>query len=147
MFPLPLVVGLGDSPLLRAFLAGMHGLALVSRWLASLPLAFQDGGSVLLLLSVWHHRKPARAVTLRCHLDGKLERRQNSGAQTDWQIMVLLGPLIRLPGLILLSFQLPNTKRMSYLCIAADALPQEDFRRLRVWVKWQSDRVPDVIDI
>ena len=131
MFPLPLIVHVGDSRALRALLLGLHVLAGTAVWLAKLPSALQVGMTIVLLVSLWRYVKPQAALTLRCHQDGKLEQHTEAG----WVTLQPNGAAVLMPGLILQRHQLAANTRPKALLITADALAAEDWRRLNVWFR------------
>lgn len=115
-----------------AALSGLHLLAVSALWLAALPVDLQVPGTAAMLLSLWHHRRPRAPRVLRCHNDGKLETRTGD----DWVVLSLEKPLVSLPWLTVIRYRQPPAKRPATLVIAPGALPAEDFRRLRVWLRW-----------
>ena len=139
MFPLPLIVQVGDSPALRALLIGLHLLAVTAVWLAKLPwesqIELQVGVSILLLASLWRYAKPRASLTLRCHQDGKLEQQTKDG----WETLQMDGVAVLLPGLILQRHKVAAKMRPKVLLITADALAAEDWRRLNVWFRLLSN--------
>ena len=134
MFPLPLVVTVGPQRLLGTALTGLHGLAVAALWLAQLPISLQGACTVALLLSLWHYCKPRAPLGLRCHKDGKLEMKSGGG----WILLTLEAPPVLLPWLTVLRYRQSAEKLPDSLVITPDALPAEDFRRLRVWLRWLS---------
>jgi len=135
MFPLPLIVQVGDSPALRALLIGLHLLAVTAVWLAKLPwesqIELQVGVSILLLASLWRYAKPRASLRLRCHQDGKLEQQTKDG----WETLQMDGVAVLLPGLILHRHKVAAKMRPKALLITADGLAAEDWRRLNVWFR------------
>lgn len=132
MFPLPLRVTLNPSRQLRLWLAGLHLVAGIALWLAELPFLWQLTGTALLAVSLTHYRRPGAPVTLRGKPDGILEIQREG----DWEPIELLPDSLVLPALTVLRYRVPIERRVRTVVILADSLPGEDFRRLRVWVRW-----------
>jgi hypothetical protein len=132
MFPLPLNVTLEPSRQLRWGLVGLHLLAGAALWLADLPLAGQGAGTGVLALSLVRHLRPQQTLTLRCGRRGELALRQGE----TWQPLARFEAPLVLPGLALLRYQAGADKGAESRVILPDCLPPEDFRRLRVWLKW-----------
>lgn len=61
-------------------------------------------------------------------------------APDGWQAVQLKPDSLALPSLIVLRFRLPGQWRVRGLCIARDALPADDHRRLRVRLKFTRRR-------
>jgi len=60
--------------------------------------------------------------------------------QGEWQPVQLRPDSIALPWLVLLRFRLPGERFSRSLCIAADSLPADQHRRLRVRLKFSRRR-------
>lgn len=134
MFPLPLTVTLSPSRHLRWAILALHALALAATWLARLPAPLQPVLSGLLGMSVIGHWYRRQAPTsLRCGKDGQLSQRMGN----EWTPVELAAPPIVMPTLTLLRLRVPGQKRPRPLLILPDSLPAQDFRRLRVWLRWK----------
>jgi len=96
------------------------------------------GGTTLLLASLFAWRGSGRSVTLRCKGGCKLEIDEGGG----WMPAEAFDARLMLPGLVLLHCSMPGNARRHWLLLA-DCLPDADFRRLRVWLKWSGGRHPD----
>ncbi|HKW37066.1 MAG TPA: protein YgfX [Burkholderiales bacterium] len=136
---------LKPSPRLAAALALAHGLALAAaglglggwpRWLAwTLILLSLGVTSARALL-----RTTGQAVSLELHEDGRASWKNRLGR---WQESRLGGShfVSAVLAIIELKTSPGRTKRV---VIAADSVTPEDFRRLRVWLRWRRDpSVPD----
>ncbi len=132
MFPLPLLVTVQPSRRLRRWLAALHLAAGTALWLADLPTAWQGAGTALLALDMLRNRRPGETVTLRCKKEGALEIL----ADGEWQPAHLAPDSLVLPGLTVLRYQTQGQRRFKTLVLLGDSLPGEDFRRLRVWLRW-----------
>lgn len=126
--------------MLRVIVAGVHATATLALWLAQLPVAIQASGTIALILSLWHYSRLRALVTLRCHKDGRLERQGING----WSLLYLTGALVLLPWLVVVRCTQTNNSnsRSVYLILAPDALHMDDFRHLRVWLRWRNQPVP-----
>lgn len=121
--------------LLRLLLAG---LALLALWLAAIPLGWQlllltlvvlDMGLTLWRLSGW--AKPARRQGL-----AQLEQQWwHWTAQRGWQQVRLLPSSLVWSWLVVLELQ-PLHGRKLYLLVPWYVLPTDDFRRLRVALRF-----------
>lgn len=136
MFPSPLVVTIGSSLQLRILLAAAHAASALAIFLAALPVLMQWTGAVLLVFSLVYYCRPAQSVRLRGNHEGKLEIWHD----THWQEAHLAGSSNVLANCAVLHLAVENRKR--YLIVLPDSLPREDFRRLRVWLRWRGSK-PD----
>jgi len=131
MYPLPLVVTLKPSRRLRQGLLALHLLAAAAVLLADLPPLWQAGLLPVLGVSLlWHARRAAPPLVLRGKADGSLEVRRDD----EWRPLELAPSSTVLPLLTVLHFKEADARR--HLVILPDSLPPEDFRRLRVWLRW-----------
>jgi toxin CptA len=133
MFPLPLVVTIGTSRQLRLFLASLHVCCAVAIFLAALPPIFQLAGMVLLIFSLIHYWRPAQAVRLRGDRDGNLEIWHD----TQWRAARLVGSSVVLPSCTVLRMAGEHRWLNRNLVVLPDSLPADEFRRLRVWLRWR----------
>lgn len=133
MFPQPLTVTVLPSRRLRLGMGALHGLALGAVWLAQWGVAWQAGASLLLALSAapWARRPPA-PLTLRCSREGQVSISTPDG----WAAREILGTPVSLPWMALLRLRAPGQKGVHPLLVLPDSLAAEDFRRLRVWLRW-----------
>ncbi|OLU22437.1 hypothetical protein BVH03_24730 [Pseudomonas sp. PA15(2017)] len=58
----------------------------------------------------------------------------------QWQPITLRPDSMALPWLVIVRFRLPGSRLTNSLCIAADAMPQDAHRRLRVRLKFSRQR-------
>jgi toxin CptA len=132
VFPLPLVVTVKPSRILRWVLAALHLAAGAALGLADLPGSWRIAGLALLAASLLFHWRGGREITLRGKRDGALEILENG----VWRPATLIAADPVLAGLGFLRYRLPGHRRSRSLIVLPDGLPEEDFRRLRVWLKW-----------
>ena len=88
--------------------------------------------SVVLIFSLWRSGPAADPVILRCCPDGGLEVRDGP----EWGKVQVHPQSTVLPWLVVLRYRPQAGQRWRAWVILADSLPAEDFRRLRVWLKW-----------
>lgn len=132
MFPLPLTITVAPSRYLPWGLLAPHSLALGAAWQAQLPISVKIALSLLLLASTsMNFRRRAAPVGLRCDKDGQLTLHDHG----EWHPLTLAATPVLLPVLTLLRLRRAGQKTRSLL-ILPDSLPEEDFRRLRVWLRW-----------
>ena len=132
MFPLPLVVTVQPSRRLRLALAALHLFAVTAIWYATLPPMAQSAISVALFFSLFRYLRPSASLTLRCGTGGVLEILHGS----DWKTAALHPQSTVLPGIAVLRYKPADERRWLARVILADSLSRDDFRRLRVWLRW-----------
>ena len=108
-----------------AAIVALLGATLPS-WLALLFL-------LLITASAAQARKGLRAGTLVLHGDGRLEADGPGG--TPHEVCVHAHTLV-LPFLVVLLYR--EDGRLRSLTLLADSLAEEDFRQLRLWLRWRS---------
>jgi len=138
MFPLPLVVTIGNSQQLRLFVTTSHVCCAVAIYLAALPPLLQWAGMVLLICSLIYYWRQAESVRLRGDRDGNLEIWHD----TQWQAVRLAGSSVVLPGCTVLRIASEHRWLNRNLLVLPDSLPADDFRRLRVWLRWRGSNPP-----
>ena len=140
---------------LRWALVALHVLAIAAISLANLPLWLQ----VLLvaivaasldltamrtlsqrhpLASLWRSWQP-RPIELRTEQDGTLLIK----AGDEWQPVSLLPSTMVTPWLTVLHLRHVDNRR-THIVILPDSLCQDDYRRLRVWLRWKAHIAIDV---
>jgi len=121
--------------LLVAHLAALLLLALlpVAAWL-------QSGGAVLLLCSgfrtITHHalrRSRSSAQALEFVDRAQLRVRSRDG---QWHSGCVLGTSTAGAALVVLNIRVEGQRWPVHVVIPGDSLDSEDFRRLRVWLRW-----------
>lgn len=122
---------------LKWALALLHGLAAsalagLDGWLAAVTLP----GVVASF--VWYMRARTPGAALRCRQDGSLQVRIGA----DWCGASLLGDTVVLAWLVVLRYRVAQGSSTETRVILADSLAAEDFRRLRVWLRWRA-RIAD----
>jgi toxin CptA len=135
MFPLPLVVTISPSRALRRVVITSYLLAGGAVAVSALAPVWQAAGFLALGLSAWHYARPRPLTRLRCDREGKLAW----ATQAGWCELQIVPPLVALPGLTLVSMHDPVGGRRNTLLILADSIEAQDFRRLRLWLRWQAE--------
>jgi hypothetical protein len=134
MFPLPLTITIAPSQRLRFGVLGLHGIAMMATWMAQLPAQAQVLLCVFLVASAGWHLMPGKSIALRCHKDGQFSIHTGEA----WTPVEITLPRTWLPALTLLNFRANGDRRTRHLLILPDSLAEEDFRRLRVWLRWMT---------
>lgn len=132
MTPLPLVIETQASVIAKGLLIALHLAALAALFLALLPAVARLAGIALLAASLWIAWKRPVAVRLRAKADGKLECWRDSA----WKPLELRFDSVALAWLIVLRWR--EDGRRHSLALPPDALPGDDHRRLRVWLRWKA---------
>jgi toxin CptA len=139
-----LTIAVGSSRYLAGLLAGMHGFAATMVWLAPMPLGFAVLLMSVFLGSAWHTLRrdgfrtlPHSLIALRLDADCRCEYQTRIGA---WHEADLLGSSFATPHLTVLNLKPACGRLVKHLVILPDAVNAEDFRRLRVWLKWRCNK-------
>ncbi|WP_371257735.1 protein YgfX [Sulfuricella sp. T08] len=140
-----LTITVGPSRRLAGLLVGMHGFSAAMFWLAPLPQWIVVLLMPVFLGSAWHtlRRDSFRTlqnslVALRLDTDCSCEFQTRAGA---WHEADLLGSSFVAPYLTVLNLKPESGRLVKHLVILPDAIHAEDFRRLRVWLKWRCKKV------
>lgn len=139
-----LTIAVGPSRRLAGLLVGMHGFAVVMFWLAPLPHWLAALLMPLFIGSAWHtlrrdgfRTQQGSLIALRLDADGRCEFQTRTGA---WREAALLGSSFVAPYLTVLNLKPAGGRLVKHLVILPDAVDAEDFRRLRVWLKWRCSK-------
>ncbi|MDP2834656.1 MAG: hypothetical protein Q8Q28_15410 [Pseudomonadota bacterium] len=133
MFPLPLVIETQASATARSLLIALHLAALAALFFALPATAIRLVGVALLGASLWMNRQRPVAMRLRAKADGQLE----IWREAAWLPVQLRADSVALPWLIVLRWR--EGRRHHSLALPPDALPGDEHRRLRVWLRWKAD--------
>ena len=109
-----------------------HGLAILALWAAALASPWQIGGTAVLIASVAYYflqlsHTPVSAI----EADETGYRLLHQGLWTD---AVLHQAVITAP-LTVIQFKLASGTRIA-VPLLADSMAADDYRHLRVWLKW-----------
>lgn len=135
MYQGPLRIRLKRSRIGRGVLLAVFLCTLVAIGLADLPLYGQVVLALLagaITLQAWRAPHP---LELRLHEDGRLEWR---AAAASWQSASVLAHSSVSPWGCLLAYRTEGQRRTRHALILPDSLAADDFRRLRVWLRWQA---------
>jgi toxin CptA len=129
----PLSIPLKPSRRLLAVQLGAHLLAVLAVLLSTIPgwLAALLLAAVGLSLSRW--RKADLPASLILHGDGRCEK---VGADDTANEVVVLPQTVVLSWLVVLRHR--QQGRTGAWVLVADSLDAEDFRRLRLWLRWRA---------
>jgi toxin CptA len=140
---------ISPSRWLRRGLIALHLLAMAAISLADLPLWLQLPLIALVAANLaltalptqaqWHHlsipfgKWQSGSTELRTEQDGTLLRKTGD----EWQPASLLPSTRVTPWLTVLHLRDDNDRR-THIVILPDSLGQDDYRRLRVWLRWKA---------
>lgn len=132
---------------LAIVLAVAHALSVATLWLMQPPLWTARAGTLLIGISlVFYTRRnalllaAASVVALRLSADGEVELTQRDGRRVSGR--VLPGSFVH-PYATSLEFRAEGARFRRALLIAPDHPSPEQFRQLRVWLKWRTPRKGD----
>lgn len=108
-----------------------HALALLALWLAALTPAWQIAATVALTASAIHYSRRLQNGITALEADAGGYRLLNRGAWLDAQMRHALVTAT----LTVVEFRLANGRRLP-LVLLPDSLSADDYRRLRVWLRW-----------
>ena len=111
-----------------------HGLAVVAVLTANIPWTLRGALLVAIAVSLLYQLRPPRVVALILHADGRLEKVGADGAAVTLQ---LHQHTTLLPGLAILLYR--QQGRLAALPVLADSLSAEDFRQLRLHLRWRAE--------
>lgn len=118
---------------LRLYFVAVHLLALIALLLAELHWGLRVVGLGSLTISMFLSWPKQKEERLRHAEKGDLQLWQDE----DWHEMELLDASVVQPWLTVLSLRGRADNRKRHLVILRDSLDADEFRRLRVWVKWK----------
>lgn len=128
-----IVYTIRTSQRLRFAIAALHLLASAALFLADVPWTVRTllcGAVAVSLFQTWPRRR-----------EEKLRTDEKAGPQLwrhgEWQDVTLLDDSVVLPWMTLLSLRRHDEGQRLRLVILGDSLNADEFRRLRVWVKWK----------
>ncbi|MCL4471613.1 MAG: hypothetical protein M1547_10960 [Gammaproteobacteria bacterium] len=136
-----LKIEVGSSGQLATLLASMHIFAAAIFWTIPLPYWLAAMLMPVFAGSAWYHSKrdcfrvsPRSLVALRLLADCRCDLQTRAGT---WHEAELLGSSFVSPYLTVLNLKPAGGRLAKHLVILPDAVDAEDFRRLRVWLKWR----------
>lgn len=139
-----LKVGLRPSWILAAILAAAHGAAIVIIALVSMPLWLEliaiAALAANLIYEIRHTvslRAPDAVVALEIASDDALSIQTRRG---DWIRCEVLGSTYVTYLLVILNLKDLEYGRVKRAVILPDSIDAEDFRKLRVWLRWKGEQ-------
>ena len=111
-----------------------HLLAMGAIALIALPWAYQGALLAMVAFSFYRATQANNHAQWRCDPDGQLLI-SNKGS---WEMVDVLPDSTVLAWLVVLRYRLPGKRFADTCLILADSMPDDDFRRLRVWLRWRA---------
>jgi toxin CptA len=122
------------SSLLAGALVLAHGLALAAAWISLNGWAqYLVWGAILASLAHALLRAMHPALSLELHEDGRASWRNRDGT---WHEGRLGSSHFVSAALAVLELE-PTGRQRKRVILAADSVSSEDFRRLKVWLRWR----------
>lgn len=114
-------------------LLGAHVLAGAAVAMAALPAVPRAGLiAAVVVHALWFSRRKQPALRLRCQAGGGLAIQDGGEA-----VPATLEPGSTVwPGLVVLRYRLDGQRRSQTYMLFPDSLSPDDFRRVRVWLRW-----------
>jgi toxin CptA len=141
-----LKVSLRPSWILAAILAAAHGAAIAVIALVSVPLWLQLIAIAALAVNLVFEirqtvllRAPDAVVALEIASDDALSIQTRRG---DWIECEVLGSTYVTYFLAIVNLKDQGSGRVKRAVILPDSIDAEDFRKLRVWLRWKAERRP-----
>jgi hypothetical protein len=122
------------SLLLSHFLASACVIALSWSWLLILPLL------VLIGVSAWCALQPSAIIGLRLATGGGLDCLI---AGNERVAAVVLADSTVFNQLIVLRMEMGDARRVTNLILLTDSMSSEEFRLLRLWLRWRGESLND----
>ncbi|MFZ4536821.1 protein YgfX [Propionivibrio sp.] len=132
----PVSIELHRSHLLSLLLVLFHTLA--AGCVIALPWVLPLRAVLLVLigLSLWHAMRPGRIVGLRIGARDRLDCLLADGSRVAVTALPDSTVFIRL---IVLRLRIGEEKRVSRLSLLPDTMSAEQFRLLRLWLRWHAE--------
>ncbi|MDR0578225.1 MAG: hypothetical protein LBI87_12025 [Candidatus Accumulibacter sp.] len=135
----PVFIGLRRSKLLAGALCAMHGAAACVFLRMPWPPPARIGLLAILAVSLWRALRPPRVTALRLRENGALECLLPDG--TDRPAHPLPDTAV-FPCLVVLRLEIEGEKGTLSLPLFPDHMPREEFRLLRLWLRWNAGEKP-----
>lgn len=129
-----LTVDIGVSRLLTGMIVAAHLMAAGALLLADLPWTYRVSLLIAIAAGLGFAVRAPRALRLRGRADGGLD----IWTAGDWQAVRLLPDTMVLSRCMVLRYQRPGRRWAETRVILPDSLAENDFRRLRVRLRFQS---------
>ncbi len=133
----PIAIALRRSRLLRVLTVVLHGLAAASLFVLPWPLSIRCLLLAILAVSLWRQIfRTSRVVGLCLAASGELSCQLASGEQ----VFVRVQPdSVVFSQLLVLRVRDGESGRLETLALLPDSMPSEQFRVLRLWLRWRAD--------
>ena len=139
-------ITLRPSRILTAILVLAHGAAIAMVALAGMPFWLELIAIAALVASLVFDvrqtallRAPDAVITLEIASDDKLSIQTR---RSEWIECEVLGSTYVTSFLTILNLKGPDSGRNTRAVILPDSLDAEDFRKLRVWLRWKREPQP-----
>lgn len=129
----PVTLDIKPSRRLRAALVFAHSAAVLALWLGTLDGWLALAGSALLAFSLVLHWRRQQAWRLRLAADGVLYRLV---ANDDAAKMKVLPGAVVTRWLVVARVRDERGGKVRALLVLSDCLSPDEFRALRVWLRW-----------
>ena len=130
---IPIRIGLRRSRLLSWLLVVLHVLAAGSLFLAPWPAVARYSLMALVVLSAWHTLQPPTIVGLRLGENGEFGFLSPGG---DFLPVTVQPDSAVFSWLIVLRVRKVGQCRVHSLALFRDSMAAEQFRLLRLWLRW-----------
>ena len=134
-------IKLSPSLWLAGLLTAMHGLALALIWLLPFDLWLKIVAVLLILTSlIYHVRRDAMRTSRNAILALKISPECRCSVQAlsgDWFEAQLLATSFVSPYLTILNLRFDLARLVQHVVILPDAIDAEQFRQLRVLLRWR----------
>ena len=133
--------------MLAAFLALAHGAAVAVVLLVPIPWWLQCASAACLVLNLFVvvHRHALllgakSVVAIEIDSDNTFSGQSKRGTWTEYAV---LGNSYVAPNLTVINLQHTRSDAKKRITILPDSMNADDFRKLRVWLKWKEDAEPE----
>lgn len=130
----PIIIGLHRSFFLESAVLATHALVAASLFAPGWPapvLAFGWGATAASAFFAWRQASP-KLAQLRLHGDGRVDGRE--AGDRDFEAAELLGQPYVHQWLTVFIIRIGG--RRIPVAVLPDSMASEEFRRLRVWLRW-----------
>jgi toxin CptA len=137
---------LGPSLLLAGILTFGHCAVAASLWITPLAFEWKCAAVALIAVSLCLETRAAMRwgsgalIALRISRDGLLSVQSRRG---EWLDCEVLGSTCVTALLTVVNLRAKGARRIRNVVILTDTMDAENFRRLRVWLRWRPSATPD----
>lgn len=112
----------------------LHLLAGIAIYLADLNMITRIMAWLVVLTSLYTRQRMNPQQTIRLNADGTASMRLNG----EWQAARVLPDSLASPWLTIMRIRPTGTRTTHSMVILPDSLEADEFRKLRVWLKWRA---------